>query len=95
MAVTDFFEVIVVLLYIVVVTAKWVSNKDVRQHRRTVRFNSRKFKDDSNNKNNSLVKLFNKFKSRNHLRNIKEEDFQMHVILKMMMGLYFLQKKEK
>ncbi len=95
MAVTDFFEVIVVLLYIVVITAKWVSNKDVRQHRRTVRFNSRKFKDDSNNKNNSLVKLFNKFKSRNHLRNIKEEDFQMHVILKMMMVLYFLQKKEK
>lgn len=95
MAVTDFFEVIVVFLYIVVVTAKWVSNKDVRQHRRTVRFNSRKFKDDSNNKNNSLAKLFNKFKSKNHLRNKKEEDFQMHVILKMMMGLYFLQKKEK
>ncbi|AGY82824.1 hypothetical protein [Carnobacterium inhibens] len=95
MGITDFFEVIVVFLYIVVVTAKWVSNKDVRQHRRTVRFNSRKFKDDASNKNNSLSKLFNKFNFSKHLINKKEEDFQMHVILKVMMGLYFLQKKEK
>lgn len=95
MGVTDYFEIIIILLYLAVLFNKWISNKDVRQHRRTVRFNIRKFKNDSNNKSNSLAKLFNKFNFSKHLINKKEEDFQMHVILKVMMGLYFLQKKEK
>lgn len=92
---TDYFEIIIILLYLAVLFNKWISNKDVRQHRRTVRFNIRKFKNNSNNKSNSLAKLFNKFNFSKHLINKKEENFQMHGILKVMMGLYFLQKKEK
>lgn len=95
MAVTDVFELIVILLYVAVITVKWISNKNVRQHRRTVKFNIRNFKNDFTNENNSLAHLFRKFKFKEYLIGKKEKDFQMHVILKVMMGLYFLQKKGK
>ena len=95
LGVTDYFEIIIVVLYLIVLLNKWISNKDVRQHRRTVRFNSSNFQGDSYGNNNSLIKIFNKFKINKYSRNKKAEDFQMHVILKVMMTLHFLQKKSK
>lgn len=95
LGILDLFEIVVVLMYITVISVKWFSNKEVRQRRRTVRFDIREFKIHTYNENNSLAKLFNKFNSNKPFWKRKEEDFQMHAILKVMFALHFLQKKSK
>lgn len=91
----DFFEIFIVTIYLLLVFKKWYSNKEVRQHRRTIRFDTKEFKRHAHSKNNSLSKLFDKFNFNRDLGNKNEKDFQVHVILKVMFALHFLQKKSK
>lgn len=94
MGVLDIFEIAIVLMYITVISVKWFSNKEVRQRRRTIRFDTREFKSHTYD-SNTLSKLFNKFNFNKFSWNKKEAEFQMHVILKVMFALHFLQKKSK